>query len=179
MIKANFSHAVGTPLAIPAAVAARLAKAAPEELANRPVCVIERVNQWHGIRSLSNIQLKALNGKSGSPLVFPPTGKGKSIVGWSHRPELGFFSGCTVAFVTLQILVGLGARDIEIIGMDLTGKTHAYAEGKGSYPSTLEEDYEQSILPSFAIMGEVLKGTGVRVRNLSHVCRLPREYFAD
>ena len=179
MIRENSRHAASTPLAIPAAVASTLAMTAPGELASRSVCVIERVNQWHGVRSLEHARLEKLSRASGAPFVFPAAGDGKSMVGWSHRPELGFFSGCTVAFAALQIVIGLGARDIEIIGMDLTGKGHAYAETKGSIPSTLDEHYEQRILPSFALMSEALKGTGVAVRNLSPVCRLPSECFPD
>jgi Kdo-III transferase WaaZ len=111
--------------------------------------------------------------------VFPPAGNGKSIIGWSRRPELGFFSGCTVAFAALQIMVRLGARDIEIVGMDLTGKAHAYTEADGAIPSSLDADYEQRILPSFALMGEALKGSGIAIRNLSPVCRLPRRFFPE
>lgn len=179
MIRANFSHARGTPLAIPGAVAAILAEDAPAELASRPVCVIERVNQWHGVRSLDSGRLRDLNKRSASPFVFPPAGDGKSVVGWSHRPEFGFFSGCTVAFAALQIMVGLGARDIEIIGMDLSGTGHAYPDKEGSIPSSLDADYECRILPSFGLMSEALRGSGVRVRNLSPVCRLPRDFFAE
>ena len=111
--------------------------------------------------------------------MFPATGVRKSVVGWSRRPELGFFSGCTVVFAALQVVVGLGARDIEIIGMDLSNQGHAYQEGEGTLPSTLTLDYADRILPSFELMHEALRNTGVVVRNLSPVCPLPRRLFAE
>jgi len=178
-IETNFPHAVGTPLALTPFAAAVIAKCAPDEIARRPLCLIERVNQWHGVRSLENKDLLELNARSGSPFLFPATGVRKSVVGWSRRPELGFFSGCTVVFAALQVVVGLGARDIEIIGMDLSNQGHAYQEGEGTLPSTLTLDYADRILPSFELMHEALRNTGVVVRNLSPVCPLPRRLFAE
>jgi hypothetical protein len=176
-VETNFLHAVGVPLAVPVTVASSIATRSPEELANRPLAVIERVNQWHGVPSLSREQLLKLNAASGSPFDFPPAGGGKSIIGWSHRPELGVFSGCTVVFATLQLMVGLGARDIEIVGMDLSGTAHVYGEQKGSLPSSLAGDYRARILPSFELMHSALAGSGLRIRNLSPVCPLPLRIF--
>jgi Kdo-III transferase WaaZ len=177
-IQTNFPNAPGTPLALTAFAAASIAESSADELASRRLCLIERVNQWHGVRSLEDRELLDLNERSGRPYLFHPAGVMKSVVGWSRRPELGFFSGCTVTFTALQIVIGLGARDIEIAGMDLGGSGHAYKEGKGSIPSSLAADYERGILPAFERMGEALRGTGVVVRNLSPVCPLPREIFA-
>ncbi|HEX7260999.1 MAG TPA: hypothetical protein VF258_04235, partial [Luteolibacter sp.] len=136
-IESNFPHAAGTPLATLANVAASIAIRAPRELASRPLCLIERVNQWFGVRSLEDEALLDLNERSGSPLLFPAQGVVKSLVGWSRRPELGFFSGCTVVFAALQIAVGLGARDIEIIGMDLSDQGHAYKDEEGAIASSI------------------------------------------
>jgi Kdo-III transferase WaaZ len=178
-IETNFPHAVGTPLATPANVAASIASRSPRELASRPLCLIERVNQWHGVRSLEEKQLLDLNKRSGSPFLFPAQGVVKSMVGWSRRPELGFFSGCTVVFAALQIAVGLGARDIEIIGMDLTDHGHAYSEEEDALTSSLGMNYKERILPSFELMHEALRETSIEVRNLSPVCPLPKRLFAS
>jgi hypothetical protein len=177
-IETNFPHAAGTPLAVPANVAASIAIRSPGELARRPLCLIERVNQWHGVRSLEDKPLLELNERSGSPFLFPAKGVVKSMVGWSRRPELGFFSGCTVVFAALQIAIGLGARDIEIVGMDLSDQGHAYSEGKIALASSLGMNYEERILPSFELMHDALHETGVEVRNLSPVCPLPQRLFA-
>ena len=176
-LEANFANAAGTPLALTARVAAALAMKKPAELAKRPLCIIERVNQWHGVSSVTDQELMTMNESSGSPFHFPETGARKSVVGWSRKPELGFFSGKTVVFAALQLLIRLGARDIEIVGMDLTATGHAYADVKGTPPITLTDDYESSILPSFELMHGALEGTGVVVKNLSPVCPLPRRVF--
>ncbi len=176
-IAANFPYTRGVPLAIPAKLAAVLAMRFPEELASRPLCLIERINQWYGVRALKSNCLWDINRQSGTPFIFPAKGNGKSVVGWSQHPELGFFSGNTVAFVALQIVVGLGASDIEIVGMDLTGQSHAYHEGHNALPSGLDKNYQKGILPSFELMHEALVGTGVSVRNHSPVCPLPEGIF--
>ncbi|MGL5017661.1 MAG: hypothetical protein ACRDBP_05980, partial [Luteolibacter sp.] len=98
--------------------------------------------------------------------------------GWSATPELGYFSGCTVVFVALQIAARLGARDIEIVGMDLSGAGRVYDEGEKAIPNSLESHYQPVILPSFEMMAKVLSGGEVKVRNLSPVCALPRSLFS-
>ena len=79
----------------------------------------------------------------------------------------------------VQGAVGLGATDIEIIGMDLSNMGRAYAEGRSERPSNLVSQYEQYILPTFQEMQRALLGRGVAVRNLSPVCPLPAQLFAN
>ncbi len=178
-IQANAVHANGVPLAITPKLAAFLAVSSPALLSHHRICLVERVNQWHGVSSLISTQLEDLNKESGSPFLFPTTGQGKSVIGWSKRPELGFFSGATVTFTALQLMVGLGARDIEIIGMDLSGKGHSYVDLPDAIPSSLMDDFEVKILPAFEQMHQGLLGTGVVIKNLSPVCRLPQRLFAS
>ncbi len=177
-IEANFEHTAGVPLALTSRAAAELLSRCPEEMATRRMCVIERVNQWHGIRSLKRRELEEMNRQSGSPFVFPEGEDGKSRIGWSHAPELGFFSGCTVAFAALQIVIGLGARDIDIVGLDLGGTGHVYQEEKGALPSRLGIQYEDYILPCFSLMHDALAAKGVAIRNHSPVCPLPARIFS-
>lgn len=169
----HFANAGGVPLALTIPAAAWLARNAPSELAGRRVTLLERVNQWHRIPSLPNTELLKLNRSSGNPFVFPEGEDTKSKVGWSHFPDLGIFSGCTVVFAALQIAVGLGAKDIEIIGMDLSDMGRVYDEGDAPQPSGLSEQYDRYILPAFELMRDALEGSDVRIRNVSKVCRLP------
>lgn len=173
----HFANAGGVPLALTIPGAAWLAKHRPGELSSRRITLLERVNQWHGVRSLDVPGLVALNGISNRPFVFRENSGAKSIVGWSHSPELGFFSGCTVVFAALQVVIGLGARDIEIIGMDLSGGGRVYHEGDTPQPSGISEHYSRFILPAFELMGEAIRGSGVKIRNLSKVCPLPAKLF--
>lgn len=147
----------------------------PGLLVRRPVALIERVNQWYGVASKERVELKRINRESGRPFVFPEGDTRKMKIGWSRQPELGFFSGCTVVYAALQVLVGLGARNIDIVGMDLGGTGRCYDEGKEAMPSTLSKELESVILPAFKLMGNALEGEGVSIRNLSPVSPLQGE----
>ncbi len=176
---AHFAAAAGVPLVIETIAGATWAALAPDDVKARDVTLLERVNSWHAIPMLTLPELARMNEQSGSPWSLPEKMDVKSRVGWSARPEWGFFSGRTVTFAALQVAVRLGARDIEIIGMDLEGTGRAYAEDAAQVrPSYLTIHYTDYILPSFEIMSRALAGTGVHVRNLSPVCPLPRHLFA-
>ena len=172
----HLDRAPGVPLAIEFLAAAALAASSPHVLMERPFAILERINLWYGLRVLDSASLQRLNLASGSPLVLPALRDPKCRVGWSRRPEIGVFSGRTVVFGALQIAVGLGARRIKIIGMDLGGG-RAYAEESTVRPTQLNEHYETYILPAFQTMAEALQGTGVSVENLSGVCPLPADLF--
>lgn len=144
-------------------------------LKNRPVALIERVNQWYGVASKERAELMRINREFGSPFVFPEGDNRKMKVGWSRQPELGFFSGCTVVYAALQVLIGLGTRNIDIVGMDLGGNGRCYDEGKEAMPSTLSIELDSVILPAFKLMSSALEGEGVSIRNLSPVSPLQGE----
>jgi KDO transferase-3 len=178
--RTGFQHlevAPGVPLAIEFLAAAALASVAPQLLTERPFAIIERVNMWHALPMLDDATIKDLNEASGKPFSFPERKDTKCRVGWSHRPDLGIFSGRTVVFGALQIAIGLGATDVEIIGMDLNGAGRAYDEGNKQRPTQLQQHYQEFILPSFEVMSRVLAGSNVRVRNISPVCPLPDDFF--
>lgn len=166
--------AAGVPLVIEYRCAAVLQAAFPDAFVGRCATIIERVNRWYGLPALPAADLKAANAGIGSPFVISEVPDKRERIGWSHRPDWGFYPSSTVACVALQVLVGLGATDIEIVGMDLGGKRSVYAN---ALPSRLTEQYEAIILPSFQSMSEALKGKGVRIKNLSPTCPLPREIF--
>lgn len=165
----HIRDAKGVPLVVEYRAAVSLQHHFPGALQDRPVAFIERVNRWYGIPSLKRSELERMNERSGSPFKLCPTGKVFGQIGWSDRVDLGFCPSSTVAFVALQILAGLGAREIEIVGMDLCGGRSVYASAG---ESRLERQYETIIEPSFRIMREVLAGREIRITNLSPVCPL-------
>jgi hypothetical protein len=175
----HLAAAPDVPLAIEFLAAAALAATKPQLLTGRRFAILERVNMWHALPAIDDAVLKELNQVSGSPFIFPETKDPKCRVGWSYRPELGIFSGRTVVFGALQIAIGLGATDVEIIGMDLSGAGRAYSEDSGQRPTQLQEHYQSFILPSFQTMRRALAGSGIVVTNRSPVCPLPPEIFAD
>jgi hypothetical protein len=174
---AHLRNAPGVPLlTVPRAVSI-LAAESPDELTSRPFAMIEKINSWLDLPQLETLRLCELNSASGTPFHFAEPFDPAYRIGWSDRPDLGFFTGSTVAFVALQIAVSLGARDIEIVGMDLSGNGRAYDEGGQPIKNTLGPNYEPVILPAFALMHQVLKERPVKLHNLSPVCPLPREFF--
>ena len=177
--KAHFDYAPGVPLVTTTRAAAMLAQHSPEQLTGRRFSIIERVNAWYGVPALSLPELYAVNVSGGSPFHFPEDETLQLKVGWSDRPELGFFSGCTVVFAALQVVAGLGSKDVEIIGMDLSAQPRIYDEAGNPQPSMLQDQYDRYILPSFEMMARALAGTQIRVRNISPVCPLPRNLFAS
>jgi len=174
----HFAAAAGVPLVIETIAGATWATLAPDDFNSRAVVLLERVNSWYAIPKVSAAELARLNDASGKPWTLPEKMDATFRVGWSARPEWGFFSGRTVTFAALQVAVRLGARDIEIIGMDLGGQGRAYQEPGNARPSYLQAHYADYVLPSFDLMSRALADTGVRVRNLSPVCPLPRHLFA-
>lgn len=175
--KVNGFHvrdATGIPLAIEYRSAAAVHRYFPGGLNDRPVSLIERVNKWYGIPQLPLDLLHSMNRVSGAPFLISDAPDKLGRIGWSNRPDLGFYPSSTVAFVALQILVALGATDIEIVGMDLGGTQSIYAN---ALPSKLQQTYPSVILPSFHSMKDALDGRGIRINNRSTVCPLPPEIF--
>ena len=175
----HFEAAPHVPLAIEFLAAAALASTAPHVLRDRPIAILERVNKWHGLPALDLRTLSQWNAASGMPFVLTATPDPTCRIGWSHRPELGIFSGRTVVFGALQLAIGRGATDVEIIGMDLSGSGRSYTEGCAQRPTQLQEHYESFILPSFRIMRLALAGRNVAVTNRSAVCPLPPDLFTE
>ncbi|MBK1830833.1 DUF115 domain-containing protein [Verrucomicrobiaceae bacterium R5-34] len=171
----HFEHNPKIPLATTPMSVSHLLRHHPAAIVQRPLALVERVNQWNGLPSLAWRQLLELNRVSGRPFLFPADSAGKSQIGWSHRPEYGLFSGCNVVFAALQICIGLGAKELEIVGMDLGGMGRAYDEGDAPQPTTLALELENKIKPALAMMQVALTGSGVRVTNRSPVCPLPAE----
>ncbi|MFT4176380.1 MAG: hypothetical protein QM627_06955 [Luteolibacter sp.] len=189
-------NAEGVPLIIEYRCAAAIHRYFPGGLDHKKVSIIERVNLWYGTPSLPPSTLKNINLQSEFPFYLPDqTGASehsgsshpidsaphlrsasgwRGSVGWSHHMDWGFYPSATVAFVALQAAVGLGAKDIEIIGMDLRGNSSVY---QNAMPSKLEQRYASVILPSFQTMNRALAGKDIRIRNLSPVCPLPPGVF--
>jgi KDO transferase-3 len=170
----HLENAPGVPLVIELRAVATLHAHFPQALKNRRITVVERVNKWFGVAAFSKEELAASNKQSGSPFWISEVPDKLGRIGWSDRPDLGFFPSTTVALVALQVIVALGGNDIEIIGMDLGGGNSAYTD---TGPSKLAEQYQTVLLPSFEIMSRALANRGVTIRNLSPTSPLPASIF--
>jgi len=167
-------NAVGVPLAIEYRSAVVLEKHFPGALAGRRVFMMERVNRWYGLPTLNDFQLELVNQQWGRPFHFSNDLDPLQRSGWSYQPERGIYPSSTVAFVALELVIALGATDIEIVGMDLGGSSSIYADAR---PSKLQEQYESVILPSFMAMKSALENREIHIRNLSPTCPLPADIF--
>ena len=156
--------------------AAGFAATRPAVLSRAPFHVFEKANAWFGLPAVNAEELARLNAESGEPFVLPE--QAALGVGWSHNPELGVFAGRTVAFAALQLVVWSGSHDIEIVGLDLGGKTRAYEEAN-PVVSHLEKDLRDFILPSFQCMAAALAGRSIRITNLSKTSPLPRNLVPE
>ena len=169
--------AAGIPVVMDYRCAAVLYANHPDVFRERRVALIERVNQWYGVPALPQAELRRLNVAAGGPFHFGESPGKSQAVGWSDHIHSGFFPSSTVAFVALQVLVALGASEIEIVGMDLGGsRCSIYADAQ---PDRLQEKYVPIILPSFQLMSKVLARRRIRIANLSPICPLPVEIFRE
>ncbi len=170
----HIRDAAGVPLVAEFRSAVALHTHYPDALKDRPVAFIERVNKWYGVPAMREKELHRLNEASGAPFFIQPSTRELRMIGWSHRLDQGFFPSATVAVAALQVLVAMGATEIEIVGMDLSGGSSVYTSAR---PSRLSAQYDSVILPSFRAMHRALRKRGVSIRNLSPTCPLPRELF--
>jgi len=146
---------------------------APELLIKGKISLLETVNQYYGLPSLSSLELKQACDHTPSLVISPNNPK----VGWSHDISLGVFNGKTISYVACQIANSLKARNVYILGMDLGSSPNqpirAYESGPKATSSSLDKDFETTILPSFALMSQ--QTTTSQFWNLSPNSRLPSE----
>lgn len=144
----------------------------PGFLQRHPFHIVEKVNAWYGLPVFPHPSLQLLSESLDDPFVLPE--KPATGVGWSRDPRIGIFAGRTVTFAALQLAVWRGAREIEVIGLDLGGKTRCYNEAVPAV-SNLEKDLRGYILPSFGCMARALTDGPVSILNHSEVSPLPRQ----
>lgn len=96
-------------------------------------------------------------------------------IGFSLNLARGYFGSRTIPFAGLQLSCHLGFRQAFLIGVDLRQQGgRFYEQGQAALPSSLDEDFEQYILPSFELMAKkIAPRTGLQVFNLSLESRLP------
>ena len=99
----------------------------------------------------------------------------KGRVGFSKNINLGVFTAQTVVFEAVQIVVYLGFKKINILGMDLTFSQNAsrfYEHKNDVVKSRINKDFEPYIVPSFEVARNVAKQEGFEIFNLSANSRL-------
>ncbi len=91
---------------------------------------------------------------------------------FSLDPIRGTCPAGTVVFDALQVLYGIGYREVFMFGVDLSDAPRFYAEADPS-PNELSQAYERRIEPAFELVAEYLRQSGRRLVNGSPDSRLP------
>jgi len=93
---------------------------------------------------------------------------------FSLDPRRGIWPSGTVVYDAIQLLFGIGYRELYMFGVDLSDGPRFYREGVAS-PSELSADYAPAILPAFELVHDYLRRTGRTLVNASLESRLPEE----
>lgn len=106
---------------------------------------------------------------AGDPRVIVTAG---GDLAFSLDPSRGTFPAGTVVFDALQVLFGIGYREISMFGVDLTDGPRFYHEPSPA-ANELVRAYDERIEPAFALVAEYLRRSGRTLVNGSPASRLP------
>lgn len=151
---------------------------APESLDGCRTYVMERVNRRHGRAVLSD-RAYAWSIRKDPDLIsgFSLWRRKPNRIGFSRDMGKGYFGGRTIPYAALQLACHLGFEQVFLVGVDLSKSVgRFYEKGLAALPSSLDEDFEEYILPSFRLVADkVLPQAGMSLYNLSSSSRLPED----
>lgn len=149
----------------------RICEHAPEIIAQGKISLLEASNHYYGHPKISDSEL-IINSQADPDLSISPA---QPTIGWSKDIRKGVFDSRTIAYSACQIASHLRAKQVFILGMDLGSSTNqairAYESGDQACPSSLDQDYNRSILPAFQFLSELNLPT--QFLNVSPDSRLP------
>ncbi|OZG74924.1 hypothetical protein BTA51_00525 [Hahella sp. CCB-MM4] len=152
-------------------------KRRPDLLKEASIFLIENYNERYGVgRKNSSDLARAMETDDGLEVL----GSVNGCVGFSHDPERGVYDGATVVHWALQVLVNYRVSEVAILGMDMGSKggSHRFYEGQArAEHSSLDDNFEATILPSFQLASKVCQQLSINVVNLSPYSRLPSDVF--
>lgn len=154
----------------------RVHEAYPGCLKGRSVFILERVNRFIGREPLSD-RAYAWSIRRDPELIsgFSLFKRSPNRIGFSLNMDKGYFVARTIPYVGLQLCHQLGYSRLFLIGVDLNGKGGRFYEaGRGALGTSLDEDFEKYILPSFKWMSRrVMNNENFQVFNMSLGSRMP------
>lgn len=140
------------------------------------VLLLERANRRHGMAVLSD-RSYAWSIRKDPDLIcgFSLLRRKANRIGFSRDMSKGYFGGRTIPFAASQLACHLGFGQAFIVGMDLNKSVGRFYEtGAAALPSSLDEDFEDYILPSFRVVAEKISPHyPFKLFNLSQGSRLP------
>ena len=153
----------------------------PGILTGRKIAVIERVNRLQGAQRLSDKRY-TWSVRNDPELItrFSWFRSKTNRIGFSCNLGKGYFVSRTVPFAALQLGYHMGFQQMFMVGVDLDSAAgRFYEKGKQALPTTLDEDFDDYILPSFQLLAEeVVRPGKFEVYNLSRASRLPDDVIA-
>lgn len=144
----------------------------PNSFLGRRLFMFQNVNQPYGRPLYTRAEMAA------NPLVRidPERMYEDRYIGISRDLDFGIFAGGTVVIGAAQVALGLGYRDLQFLGLDMTnGGTPArfYQENKPE-PSFIDRNFDDLILPSFELLRAVCDEIDVTMSNWSTDSAVPR-----
>lgn len=146
-------------------------------LNGKSIFLLERVNRFLGKPRLPD-RAYARSIRNDAELVssFSWIRRTPNRVGFSLNLDKGYFVARTIPYVALQLCHQLGSRRVFLVGFDLTPNNgRFYERGEGCLSSSLNEDYDKYILPSFRLMAQRVISSRFEVFNLSRDSRMPAQ----
>ncbi len=141
------------------------------------IYLLERVNRYYDRPPLSDRQFAWKNRNDPDLLCdFSLLRKKANRIGFSRNMRRGHYCSRTIAYTAIQLAYHLGFHEVFVIGMDLRRDAgRFYEQGQQTaLPTSLDEDYDDYILPSFRLMADkVCASDRFTVYNLSPVSRVP------
>ncbi|MDR3054443.1 MAG: hypothetical protein LBU53_03455 [Zoogloeaceae bacterium] len=148
----------------------------PKVLQDKQLYLLERVNRRHDKKDLSD-RCFAWSIRNDPDFVsrFSLFSQKTNRIGFSRNMQRGYFVGRTIAYAATQLAYFLGFCRVFIVGMDLNADTgRFYEQPENALPTTLDEDFDKFILPSFKIMKDnIIDKENFKVFNLSPDSRMP------
>lgn len=140
------------------------------------VMLLERVNRMHGVAVRSD-RSYAWSVRKDPDLIcgFSLWRRKANRIGFSRDMSKGYFGARTIPYAATQLACHLGFNQVFIVGMDLHKSIGRFYEtGAAALPSSLDEDFDDYILPSFRVVAEqVMPRYSLKLFNLSRDSRLP------
>ena len=154
----------------------RMQALAPDCLINKRLFLMSRVNR-HNRRAIISDKRFAWSIRNDPHLHsnFSLLHAKPNRVGFSTNMAKGYFGSRTIPLAALQLARHLGFSKVFLLGVDLNPSAgRFYEQGDEALPSTLDNDFDEYILPSFHHMAEKIVSPGeFEVFNMSDDSRLP------
>lgn len=151
-----------------------------ECLRDKSVFLLERVNRFVGKPRLTDRKY-AWSIRKDAELFssFSLFRRTPNRIGFSMNMDKGYFVARTIPYVALQLSCQLGFSRVFLVGVDMSqSKGRFYESGDGAYRSSLDDDYDKVILPSFRLVArKIIRAGGFEVYNLSASSRVPASVF--